>query len=385
MSISYLEKHLLAAIPASLPRSQIEVALQDSLDYTQSILDTLRTPILILDSDLHIKTASRSFYQSFAISADTAEGEYLYDLEDGARNIPALLQKLNDVLALRNSFDDFEIEHSFPVLGKRSMLLNASKLWREENHATMILLVIEDITARKTIEGELLRSNEDLQSFAYVTAHDLRTPLNAALSLCQILSTKIREKLSETENRLLQSAITCMKEQNILIDDILSYSAAKSEFPKEQEVPLEEALQIALINLQAKITNASAVVKFLDIPDVLVNRTQLTLLFQNIIGNAVKYHKTDVPPVIQVSAKSAGGELKISISDNGLGFSAEDAASIFDPFTRLRDSEAGGNGIGLATCNRIVQRKKGRIWAESVKGEGSTFYITLPLEMGKET
>ncbi|MDE1152381.1 MAG: ATP-binding protein [Micavibrio sp.] len=380
MPTERLEKQLLAVKTANLSHEAMQVSLKDSLGYIQSILDTIRTPVLILDSELRVRTASRAFYQTFSVLPDSAEGRFLFDLENGAWNILSLRTKLLEVLPKESSFDDFEIEHYFPTLGQRSMLLNARKLWSEVTHTSLILLVIEDVTAKRIIEQELLRSNEDLQRFAYVAAHDLRTPIGAALGLCQILSSRIKDRLSETENRLLDAAIKSMRDQNELLDGILSYSVANAQKKSPQELKLEEPLSLALSNLRADVEATHAIVRYGAMPTIQGDRIQYALLFQNIIGNAIKYRRPDVAPLVTVSAKVVNGQVEIIIADNGRGFSAEDAEKIFAPFMRLEGAGANGSGIGLATCRRIVASMNGQISAQGIEGEGAVFTLSIPIE-----
>lgn len=376
--ISKLEKQLLAISAAEGLDQDRETHLRDSLSYIQSILDTLRTPVLVLDGSLRIRTASRAFYQTFAVSPDTAEGNFLYDLEKGAWNISALRERLEEVLPQQNSFEDFEITHDFPNLGRRVMLLNGRKLWHKGHHTTMIVLVIEDITDRRMIEEKALLANEDVQRFAYVAAHDLRTPLGAAAGLANILSTRIHDRLDAREKEILGMMIDNIKRTCTLMEDILSYSVAGVGTKLQDVISLEEPLLIALANLHWDIEASKAVVHYKDLPYMPVDRTQVALLFQNIIGNAIKYKKEDVPVEINITAQKTGTEWTISISDNGIGFEPEHVGKVFEPFTRLQVKDNNGSGIGLATCKRIVERLGGKIWAESAKGQGSVFRFQLP-------
>ena len=162
--------------------------LRRALAYAQSIVDTVREPMLVLDGTLHIRTASRAFYGMFEVSREDTEGQFIHDLGNGQWNIPALRILLEGVMKDGKDFRDFEVTHDFPQLGRRVMLINARKLWTEESDLLLVLMAIEDVTERKRIHEELVRSNEDLQRFAYVAAHDLRTPLHSALNLSQLLA-----------------------------------------------------------------------------------------------------------------------------------------------------------------------------------------------------
>ena len=181
-----LEEQLVAANREEKAQDEVEAALRKTLLYLENIVDTVREPMLVLDRALMVRTASRAFYQTFRVTKEETERQLIHSLGDGQWNIPALRTLLEEVLRTDKSFQDFEVTHDFPTLGQRVMLLNARKLWREGNHSELVLLAIEDVTERKRLEDELVRSNEDMQRFAYVAAHDLRSPLNSALKLCTL-------------------------------------------------------------------------------------------------------------------------------------------------------------------------------------------------------
>lgn len=377
--ITNLEAKLRDAEQTEQQHQHKEAGLREALSYVESIVDTVREPLLVLDGKLCVITASRAFYQTFGVLQNETEGRFLYDLGNGQWNIPALRTALEEVLPQEKSFQNFEVVHHFPLLGRRVMLLNGRKLWREGNHTECVLLAIEDITERKRMEEELLRSNEDLQRFAYVAAHDLRSPLNAALNLSQLLARRLEGRLSADEAKIQAMAVESMERLGTLMQDILTYSELAATPRPRKLVPVEESLQIALANLQHHIVENGADITVGAMPNVTGDRTQIAMVFQNLIGNALKYRREE-PPRIRIDATHADGEWRLSVSDNGEGFNPDYAAQIFEPFKRLHGPNVPGSGIGLATCKRIIERLGGRIWSESVPGEGSTFYFTLPMQ-----
>ena len=352
-------------------------ALRKALVYAQSIVDTVREPMLVLDAALHIQTASRAFFRTFGVSREETEGQFIYDLGNGQWNIPALRTLLEDVLKKTEEFHDFEVIHDFPSLGRRVMLLNARKIWTEENDSELVLLAIEDSTERKRIYDELVSSNEDLQRFAYVAAHDLRSPLNAALNLSQLLARRVEEKLDDQERGMLRTSIESMERLNKLMNDILTFSEVGNAPQQLRLISLDEPLQIALANLKHHIEHNGASITVGALPEVRSDRTQMVMVFQNLIGNALKYRRAEAPHV-RIEAAQDGTEWRVSVADNGEGFTAEQASAIFEPFKRLHGKEIKGSGIGLATCKRIVERSGGRIWAQATPGQGSTFIFTVP-------
>jgi PAS domain S-box-containing protein len=357
-----------------------ETRLREALAYAESIVETVREPLLILDGELRVKTASRSFCEEFGVSREETDGRFLHDLGDGQWNIPTLRAALEEVLPRQKSFQNFEVMHDFPTLGRRVMLLNARKLWHEGIRTELVLLAIEDITERKRMEDEMLRSNEDLQRFAYVAAHDLRSPLNAALSLATLLERRLKGRLNEDESNIQALLIQSMNRLGLLMQDILTYSEVSNTAPSQTFVPLEESLKIALANLQHHIENNQADISLGTLPNISGDRTQIAMVFQNLIGNALKY-RSEQAPRIRIDAVQKGNQWQVSVSDNGQGFEAQYAAQIFEPFKRLHGPDVPGSGIGLATCKRIIERAGGRIWAESQLGIGSTFHFTFPVAL----
>jgi light-regulated signal transduction histidine kinase (bacteriophytochrome) len=274
---------------------------------------------------------------------------------------------------------DFEVEHDFPSLGVRVMLLNARKLQRKCNHSELILLAIEDITERKRLSEALVRSNEDMQRFAYVAAHDLRAPLNGALKLSKLAARRLADRVQEDEAHLLALSVENLERLSALMQDILTYSEMGNAPQQRSSVSLEEPLKIALLNLQHHIEQNQAVVSVKDLPTVMADRTQIVMVFQNLIGNALKYRRVEVPQIC-ISSVREGTVWRVSVTDNGQGFESDYAETIFKPFRRLHGKSVPGSGIGLATCKRVIERLGGKIWAESKVDVGSTFHFTLPAE-----
>ena len=374
-----LEEQLASAEREAEDQDEVETALRATLLYLENVVDTVREPMLVLDRALRVRTASRAFYQTFGVSKEETERQLIHNLGDGQWDIPALRTLLEDVLRTEKSFRDFEVIHDFPALGRKVMLLNARKLWREGNHSELILLAIEDVTERKRLADELVRSNEDMQRFAYVAAHDLRSPLHSALKLCTLAARRFEGRGSE-EAHLLSMSVESLERLRRLMEDILSYSEVANAPQQRTLVPLEDPLRIALLNLEHHIKESAAEVTYGPLPDVPADRTQMVMVFQNLVGNAIKYRRKGEAPRIRIEAVQEDAFWKISVSDNGEGFEPAYAGNIFEPFKRLHGKDVPGSGIGLATCKRVIERLGGRIWPESKRGQGSTFYFTLPVD-----
>jgi PAS domain S-box-containing protein len=255
----------------------------------------------------------------------------------------------------------------------------------ETSEGMFVLSAIADITERKRAERqlrqrteELARSNRDLEQFAYVASHDLQEPLRAVAGPLQILQRRYQGQLDERADEFIGHAVDGATRMQSLIDDLLSYSrVGRLEDPK-QPAPVEQALEIAVKNLAVVIQETGAEVTHEPLPVVQGISTQLALLFQNLIGNAIKFRGEDRSPRIHVAAKAAGDEWQFSVADNGIGIAEQYFDRIFVIFQRLHTRrEYPGTGLGLALCKRIVEHHGGKIWVESTPGEGTTFFFTL--------
>ena len=229
------------------------------------------------------------------------------------------------------------------------------------------------------LNEELDRSNKELAQFAYVASHDLQEPLRMVSSYTQLLSRRYKGKLDSDADEFIAFAVDGASRMQTLINDLLAYSRVGTRRQEFEPTECEAAFDQALANLKTAIEECHAVVTRDPLPTVLADRMQIGQLFQNLIGNAVKYRGTE-PPQVHVSAKRSGSEWVFSVRDNGIGIDPQFAERIFVVFQRLHTrDEYPGTGIGLAICKRIVERHGGRIWVESEIGRGCTFYFTLPI------
>lgn len=238
---------------------------------------------------------------------------------------------------------------------------------------------IQDITERKEYEEELRRSNAELQQFAYIASHDLQEPLRMISSYMQLLERRYKDQLDESAKEFIEYAVDGANRMQRLINDLLKYSRVGTRGGEFEPTDLSAVFEAALANLRIAIQESGAEVMAEPLPSVLGDQTQLLQLFQNLIGNAMKFRRERVTPRVRVGAERRDGEWLLSVSDNGIGIEPADAERIFLIFQRLHGREQyEGTGIGLAVCKRIVERHGGSIWVESEPGEGSVFYFTLP-------
>ena len=250
---------------------------------------------------------------------------------------------------------------------------------------------IRDITERKKSEehlvktvAELKRSNDELQQFAYVASHDLQEPLRMVASYTQLLAQRYKGRLDSDADEFIAYAVDGSNRMQGLIQDLLAYSRAGTNGKALREISSENALKEALANLRATIEESGAVVTHDSLPAITTDDTQLVQLFQNLVGNAIKYRTAEVPHVHVSAAKNGGNEWIFSVRDNGMGIDPQYFERIFIIFQRLHGREEfKGTGIGLAICKKIVERLGGRIWVESQPEKGSTFSFALPERDGK--
>lgn len=225
--------------------------------------------------------------------------------------------------------------------------------------------------------AELARNNEQLESFASVVAHDLRSPLLTISGYCQLLQEEHGEQLDAAANNYLNQIVGGAARMERLIEDLLEYSRAARAHRLLEPVEIESVIFHARSNLEASIREQEATIEVGSMPTVVGDETQLTQLFQNLLGNAIKFRR-DRSPLVRVTALPEDGFWRFAVTDNGIGIKEEHFDRLFQMFHRLHGSEYPGNGIGLAVCKKIVERHGGRIWLESTVGQGATFHFTLP-------
>ena len=242
-----------------------------------------------------------------------------------------------------------------------------------------------DITERKRIEEilkqrtkDLERSNKDLEQFAYVAAHDLREPLVAVASYLKVLERLLKNPVEDNVRKCVIKAMNLVLRMDAMLQGLLAYSRL-SLAPRSYEVTDSNiALTDALSNLRMSIEKSGAIVTSDTLPSLKMDASQLVLIFQNLVGNAIKYRESE-PLRIQVGCVTRASEYQFSVSDNGIGIEAPYLDRIFNMFERVKDlSGPSGTGIGLSTCRNIVERYGGRMWVDSQPGKGSTFYFTIP-------
>jgi PAS domain S-box-containing protein len=255
----------------------------------------------------------------------------------------------------------------------------------ESAEGILVTAAIRDITMRKLAEAHLLykveelnRSNEELGQFAYIASHDLQEPLRMVASYTQLLARRYKGKLDSDADEFITFAVDGANRMQRLIQDLLAYSRVGTKGKELLETSSEDALERSLLNLRGAIADSGALVTHDPLPSVLADEMQLVQLFQNLVGNAIKYQKAGTPKVHISASKNGGTKWTFSVRDNGLGIDPQYFERIFVMFQRLhKREEFAGTGIGLAICKKIVERHGGTISVESQPGQGSNFLFAL--------
>ncbi len=253
---------------------------------------------------------------------------------------------------------------------------------------TAYVAVNQDITQRKQAEIELQnyatrleRSNSDLQDFAYIASHDLQEPLRKVRSFSDQLKKMTASRLDDQELDFLDRMQNAAERMQRMVEDLLTYSRVSTQAQPHRRVDLSQVIAEVLSDLEVRIQQTHGKVEVGSLPVIEADPLQMRQVFQNLIGNALKFHQRDVPPVVKVSSRDLPeNRVEITVEDNGIGFSMENSDRLFLPFHRLVGrSEYEGSGIGLSICRKIVERHSGSISVQSEPGKGSQFIIILPV------
>jgi PAS domain S-box-containing protein len=340
--------------------------------------------IYMLDAEGHVSTWNEGAQRIKGYAAEEVLGQNFakfYTEEDRRAGIPEK--------NLRHAAEEGQYEDEGWKVRKDGSAFFASTLVTALRDANGRLKgfgkVTRDITERKRESAalaraveKLQRSNEDLAQFAYVASHDLQEPLRMVASYTELLGKRYAGKLDQDADEFINYAVDGCKRMQGLIEDLLAYSRAGSSTAPLSEVQSEDALQEALAALQLRVEETHTTVTHDSLPRVNAVRRQLTQVFQNLIGNAIKYRGVEAPQVHISATKNGADEWIFAVKDNGMGIDPQYFERIFVIFQRLHGRSAfEGTGIGLAICKKIVERHGGKIWVESEPGKGSTFFFSL--------
>jgi len=355
-------------------RRQVEEAVRAERQQLYNLLETLPVYVMLMAQDFRVPFANHFFRERFGESPGKRCFEYLHGLTepcDICRSLGVL-----ETMAPRHwewqSQDGRHYEvQAFP--------------FTDTDGSSLVMEVGIDITdrkhaeeARKHILDELIRSNADLEQFAYVASHDLQEPLRNVAGSMQLLDKRYKGKLDAEADKLIWYAVDSAARMKALITDLLAYSRVSTRGKALKPVNCEEVLEQTLRSLRPSIAESGIVITHDPLPTVIADFTQLMQVVQNLLVNAIKFRGTETPH-IHVSASRDGDNWVFCVKDNGIGIESRYLDRIFLIFQRLhKKSEYEGTGMGLAIVKKILERHHGRIWVESEPGKGTTFYFTIP-------
>src|SRR5580704_15721532 len=374
-----------------------EDALKVALDFSESIIATLREPFVVLNRDLRVKMANRAFFESFHASKEETEDRLVYELGDGQWDIPLLRTLLNEVLSNNHPIRDFEAEHNFPGIGQRVMLLNARKFSPEPDAPPLILLAIEDVTERRRLERQMQEQAAALadldhrkDEFLAMLSHELRNPLAAILNAALLLRLHSnRSRLHGVENPVLHQSAAIIERQvgqlARIVDELLEVSRITTGRIQlhQERIALSVVVENAVATVRSLIDQRKHGLT-VSLPSQAIwlhaDAARLEQVVVNLLANAAKY--TDQGGHVWLTVQQEGGEAVLRVRDTGVGIAPEILPRVFDLFTQAQrslDRSQGGLGIGLALVQRLVEMHGGTVTASSVLGQGSEFVVRLPV------
>jgi PAS domain S-box-containing protein len=334
----------------------------------QRIFDRISDAFFAVDEDFRFTHVNERAEQLIQHSEEELRGETLWDVIPSASEIEEVRKAFKTA---SNSQEAVSIEFYHDGLD----------MWIEGNlypSETGISVYFRDVTERREYEQKLEESNERLEQFAYAASHDLQEPLRMVSSYLQLIEGRYGDGLDEDGREFLEFAVDGADRMRDMIDGLLEYSRVESQGEAFEPVELDDVLGDVRESLRMKVDENDAEISAGDLPRVEGDHGQLRQLFQNLLDNAIEY-SGDEPPRIHVSAERAADRWIVSVRDEGVGIDPSDTDRIFNVFQTLHTpDQRGGTGIGLALCQRIVERHGGDIWVDSEPGEGSTFSFTLP-------
>ena len=362
-------------------RKRAEAELRQAGAYNRSLIEASLDPLVTIAPDGKITDVNKATEQVTGLTREELIGtdfsDYFTDPEKARAGYQQVFRE--------GSVEDYELGIRHRDGRVTPVLYNASLYRDEAGQVVGVFAAARDISelkrATETLKeysAELARSNADLQQFAYVASHDLQEPLRMVASFTQLLAKRYQGKLGSDADEFIGYAVDGARRMQTLISDLLAYSRVGSRGKEFASIQCENVLQEVLANLQTAIEETSAVVTHDALPTVWADSSQLAQVFQNVIGNALKFHGPELPRV-HVSAERDGGDWRFAVRDNGVGIDPQYAERIFVIFQRLHPArDYPGTGMGLAIAKKIVERHGGRIWVESEPGKGSTFCFTIP-------
>jgi signal transduction histidine kinase len=394
---------LVLAMEDVTERRRVEQLFAEIETYAQNIVDTVREPLLMLDPTLRVRSGNRAFYRTFNVSPEETEDRLIYELGNGQWDIPALRTLLEDIIPQRSVFDDYELEHDFPSIGRRVMLLNAREL-RAGNHTELLVLALEDVTERRRVRDLELRFTSELQEsyrrlqeleklrddLTHMIIHDLRTPLTSVMFGMQVLE-QVGD-LNEAQREIMGVVLSGGETLLGMISDVLGVDKMESgSMQLDYAVLSVAALVASALSQVASLVESKQLMLVRqiadDLPPLRGDEDKLRRTLVNLLGNAIKFTPSGGAVTVEARRGEDGQSVVFSVSDTGEGIPPEAFGRIFEKYGQVESRQGGhimSTGLGLTFCKLAVEAHGGHIGVESAPGQGSTFCFTIPLPSSSE-
>lgn len=342
--------------------------------YAEAIVETVREPLVVLDKDLTIKSVNKGFLTTFKVNEKETLGKKIFNLGNGQWNIPQLSKLLLQVLPDKNIVENFEVDHVFPHIGQKVMLLNARTIVLAQYRTQLILLAIEDITEKKLIDKKT-------EKFISMASHELRTPITSIMIFMKLLEEKLTAGMDKPTSHIMARLTNQLNVLNDIIHDLFDVRKVKEgmlvlhkKTMRIDPVVKEAVTVFGYIHPNRKIEIEGKIGEKLS-----ADKERIIQVLTNLLQNASKY--SPETSIIKVKLERKNGEAIISVQDFGDGIPASDQKHIFEAYYALeKDQTKKGLGLGLYICSEIIKLHNGKIWVESKLHKGSTFHILLPLK-----
>jgi PAS domain S-box-containing protein len=351
----------------------------------ESILSTVREPLVVLDGDQRVVSANRSFLTTFQLASEQAEGRPFGELAGGQWDTPDLRKVLTSILPKQAELSNYELVQDVPSLGKRAMLLHGRQVQRPKGAPELMLLSFQDVTDRDERirlterQRQLETANEELDAFAYSVSHDLRAPLRAIDGFSRIIAEDFANHLPDEAKELIARVRKSAERMQRLIEELLSFSRLAGTVPKFRPVNMRALAESVLADRLASERQRTIDVEIEDLPEAQCDPDLLRQVWDNLVANAIKYTRRRDRALVRVSGRVENQELVYTVEDNGVGFDMQYAGRLFGVFQRFHtDAQFEGVGVGLSLVRRIVARHGGRVWADATPGVGAKFSFALP-------
>jgi PAS domain S-box-containing protein len=366
----------------TLKDKRVEQALAELREYAENIVATVREPLVVLDADLRVVSTNHSFYRVFAVKPEETEGQFVYDLGNRQWNIPRLRELLEEIIPKNNTFEGFQMEHDFPTIGRRIMLLNARRIPMEADETRLILLAIEDVTERVEVEEALQKSSEKIKLFAYSVSHDLKGPSVGIYGLTKLLHKHYGDILDEKGKYYCDQILEAAEEIAALVDKINTYISTKEAPPTIEGVKLKDILLMVRDEFAPRLNIRQ--IKWLEpayIPEIKADRLSILRVLRNLVDNALKYGGDNLSE-ISIGYEESDEFHILSVRDNGIGIRKNDFKKIFGTFQRTQTSRGiEGVGLGLAIVKEIAEQHSGEVRVEPGPEKGTSFYVSISKDL----